>query len=139
MRRVFLGSVVLASNLSSFAAEPTGGAPPQPATRLNAQTQIPAGPFSAWPEDAKHKAVAALRLRCTLVAGMAEANYNGSKDAALEYMLGVTASCIAGQMPSDWPDISATQESARIHFKFAHELDPRLPSQPPDMKWPKPH
>jgi len=72
-----------------------------------------------------------------MVAGMSLDDYKGSKDATLEWTWAMKASCVAGQMPSDWPELAATLDSARIHFKFAHELDANLPEQPPAIKWPK--
>jgi hypothetical protein len=94
---------------------------------------LPEGPFSSWPADLKGRAVASLTFRCNLVSGMALGNYHGPLAAAKEYAQALTAACVDGQMPDDWPGHVEIRDSLLRHFDAAHQQDPTLPMP----QWPR--
>jgi hypothetical protein len=75
-----------------------------------------------------------------MVGMMAVGNYRGPSAASKEYALAVSAACVDGQMPDDWPGHPEFRERLRTHFKLAHEQDPMLevPRWPP-MELPPPN
>jgi hypothetical protein len=99
----------------------------------SAFVSVPSGPFSKWPENLKSKTVASLSFRCDTVGVMALGNYHGPEVAAREYVRAVSAACVDGQMPDDWPGHSETRESLLRHFDLAHQQDPNLEMP----QWPK--
>ncbi len=97
--------------------------PPAGSTAL---IPLPTGPFSDWPDNPKSKALASLSFRCNMVSVMALGNYHGPDAAAREYAQSLSAACVDGQMPDDWPGHAAMRESVIRHFDLAHKLDPKL-------------
>jgi hypothetical protein len=61
-----------------------------------------------------------------MVSVMALGNYHGPDAAAREYAQSLSAACIDGQMPDDWPGHAGMRESVIRHFDLAHKQDPKL-------------
>lgn len=107
--------------------------PKEPAAHL-AQTPLPSGPYSSWPEESRKKAIAALYLRCAATSVMQLANFKGPKDAGVEMGQAMYMACVDHQMPDDWPHHADVQKIEREHFQKAKQLDPSI-SWSPDAVW----
>jgi len=98
-----------------------------------AETPIPDGPYSSWPEESRTKAITALSLRCTIATTMQLANYRGLREATQEIAQAMSMACIDHQMPDDWPDHADVQTHEREHLAKAKRLDPSISWSPDDV------
>ncbi|MGB8840739.1 MAG: hypothetical protein WCC64_06685 [Aliidongia sp.] len=125
-----IGYILIGLLMSPYAAAQQG----QSDARHILQTPLPTGPYASWPEESKMPALAALRFRCTMMSVMALGASHSPKEAAQEQGKGIADNCVTHQMPSDWPNLAETRETARHHFEAAHQLDGNIEipaSEPP--------
>ena len=104
---------------------------PKPASAAgifqHAQTPMPDGPFSSWPENGRAAAVRGVFESCIFVSDMLLANYHGPQVALRPGIEALVRACMVQKMPIDWPDSSDSQKREAQEYSIAKSADPNFP------------
>ena len=95
--------------------------PPRP-TR-----SIPSAPYASWSDSDKKSVEQSVEWRCIALATMIYAAPMKSEEAKQEGMAAFMLSCMANEMPSDWPSRDLFRSEAAKHAITARRADPTIP------------